>query len=96
MRSSRALLAQHVANVEDELRAEQASSLGLAGVKLQKALEVLAQAEHGDAYEEALAHAAERLWFLVIQREAMGFTDHRALMKTYAVPHAVRVRMGPR
>ncbi len=46
--------------------------------------------------EEALAHAAERLWFLVIQREAVGLLRHESVLEALQVPREVRAAMGPR
>jgi hypothetical protein len=40
--------------------------------------------------------AAEWLWYVVVQREAMGMTSHHALFETYRVPPLLRRLMGPR
>lgn len=45
---------------------------------------------------EALAQAAERLWFTVIHREALGLTRHEVLDEVYRVPREVHLAMGPR
>ena len=45
--------------------------------------------------EELLEAAGEALWFLVVQREACGLSNTEAMLRTYDVPLAVRLRMGP-
>jgi Asp-tRNA(Asn)/Glu-tRNA(Gln) amidotransferase A subunit family amidase len=46
--------------------------------------------------EELLADARERLWYVVIQREAMGLRRHEVLYDVLRVPREVRFGMGPR
>jgi hypothetical protein len=45
---------------------------------------------------DLVADAAERLWYVVIQREALGVTRHEVLYEVLEVPGEVRRRMGPR
>lgn len=40
--------------------------------------------------------AAERLWFLIVQREAIGLTQHEPVYRAYAVPPELRLLAGPR
>lgn len=51
-----------------------------------------------DAQKEARATlldaAAYALWMLMVQREASGLRDARALMRDYAVPAEVQARAG--
>jgi len=92
--------------VTKEILGERASSLARATERLEAALADLARAEAAAAQaptaarraarEEALAEAAERLWFVVIQREAMGLRRHEVLHEVVRVPAEVRLRMGPR
>ena len=89
-----------------DLQAERANALGRASGRLEAALADLAEAEAalaaspGErrrvARQEALAEAAERLWFLVIQREALGLSCHDVIHEVFEVPRSVRAAMGPR
>jgi acyl-CoA reductase-like NAD-dependent aldehyde dehydrogenase len=89
-----------------ELRRERAQALSRAGERLEAALRELAEAEAalgatpGPALEaardEAMSRAGERLWFLVVQREAMGLRDHRMLDDVWPIPAGVHAAMGPR
>jgi hypothetical protein len=92
--------------VTQEILSERASSLARATDRLEAALADLARARAAleraptparrAAREEALAEAAERLWFVVIQREALGLRRHEVLHEVLRVPAEVRGRMGPR
>jgi hypothetical protein len=95
--------------IERELAGEKAAMLGLAGERFESALAALArfdaeQAAREPAEREALAgrrrdlraHAAERLWYLLVQREAMGLGHHEGLFQYYRVPAEVRMLAGPR
>ena len=95
--------------LELELRRERAQALSRAGERLEAALRGLARVEAAlqtapgeatpaarAARDEALAAAGERLWFLVVQREAVGLRDHRVLDDVYRVPAEVHAAMGPR
>lgn len=97
--------------VTREIQGERAASLARATERLEAALAALARAEVALAEparsatsrqawlverEEALAEAAERLWYVVIQREALGLRRHEVLYEVIRVPAAVRLRMGPR
>jgi hypothetical protein len=66
--------------IEQEIVGERAGALG-------RAVETL---------ERALAEARERLWFVVVQREALGLTQHDVLYEVLRVPLEVRRGMGPR
>jgi hypothetical protein len=96
--------------VERELRAEKAAALAIAAEKLEQALAQLsvAQQAHDSAADPAQrqelaakhqalrAYAAERLWYLLVQREAMGLTQHDNVLAFYRVPPALRKVAGPR
>jgi len=45
---------------------------------------------------ELLEEAGERVFFVVIQREAMNFSCFEEFFKDYEIPHEVRMRLGPR
>ena len=45
---------------------------------------------------ELLEAAAERVYFVVIQREAMQLPCYREFFEDYEVPDEVRTRLGPR
>jgi acyl-CoA reductase-like NAD-dependent aldehyde dehydrogenase len=90
-----------------ELQGERASALARVTERLEEALGELAAAEAarrgrpGDrtlaALEaDALAHAGERLWYVVIHREALGLTRHDVLDDVYRIPRGVHAAMGPR
>ncbi len=93
-------------SVKAELRAERASAIARSGERLEPALGELAVAEARLAAapsakaralrDDALAFASERLWYLVIQREALGLRDHRVLDDVFRIPAKVHAAMGPR
>jgi hypothetical protein len=81
-----------------EIRSEKAAALAHAVEALEEALAALRALDGAPspARAEALAVAGERLWFVVIQREAMGLLRHETLFDVLEVPAAVRHSMGPR
>lgn len=87
--------------IQKEIRAEKAGALARAVEALEAALRELAghdaagQRRPG-ARAELVADAGERLWFVVIQREAMGVLRHEVLYEVLRVPAEVRRAMGPR
>ncbi|WP_245430867.1 DUF6665 family protein [Rhodoplanes roseus] len=86
----------------DEMLEEKASALGRLGRGLEQALAALrahdAAAATPEASREARAvlvdAAAHAVWLLMVQREACGLRDTRALMRDYAVPAEVQGRAG--
>jgi hypothetical protein len=78
--------------IREEILGEKASALGRAV----RALEAAVAAWRAAPAPEALAEARERLWFVVIQREAMGLRRHEVLYEVLDVPDEVRRLMGPR
>jgi len=92
--------------ITQEILSERASSLARATARLEEALADLARLEAAlavaptparrAAREEAVAHAGERLWYVIIQREALGQRRHEVLYDVVRVPGEVRARMGPR
>lgn len=93
--------------VVKEIQGERASSLARVTERLEAALgelqaaDAALRASPGDRAlaalrADALAEAAERLWFLVIQREALGLTRHEVVDEVYRIPREVHLAMGPR
>jgi hypothetical protein len=92
--------------LEHEFAQEKASALGRLGRALEAALQALERfdAERRDApwpsekqRETRAALAAEAsiaLWQFVVQREACGLRDLRAVLRDYRVPAEVAARMG--
>jgi response regulator RpfG family c-di-GMP phosphodiesterase len=93
-------MASYEANeaIRKQILGEKTSSLAIATQALEAALEDLAAAAAGtaEARRDALADAAERLWYVVVQREAMGLSRHEVLFETLRVRREVRFAMGPR
>lgn len=80
--------------IERELAGERAGALARAFEALERAL---ADLERGlGRREPLLAEARERLWYLVVQREAMGLARHEVVYELLRVPAEVRGLMGPR
>jgi hypothetical protein len=95
--------------IEKELVAEKAAALGRAGEILAASLAALRQAEAAlaAAPPEQLAAlrlrrremrdlAAERLWYVLVQREAVGIFQHEGMLREQRVPPEVRLLAGPR
>jgi hypothetical protein len=95
--------------VEKEVMAEKAAALGRAGENLAAALAALGKADAGLAKataeelpalrarrRELRDIAAERLWFVLVQREAIGILQHEGLMREQRVPPEIRLLAGPR
>jgi hypothetical protein len=90
--------------IDTEIIQEQASALGRLGRALEAALQTLrdfdaalaAPPSDPDRTRRAalVAEAGYALWLFVVQREACGLRDSRAVMRDYAVPPEVQVRMG--
>ena len=89
-----------------ELAEEKASALGRMGRALEQALARLREFDAGHPRAEAPASAQQArrilvreaghaLWMFVVQREACGMRDSRAIMRTYSVPGEVQPCMGP-
>jgi hypothetical protein len=90
-----------------EIQRERGASLARVTLRLEAALLELDQAtaalatRPGDRTRraqraDALAHAAELLWYVVVHREALGLTRHDVLDEVYRIPREVHLAMGPR
>lgn len=81
-----------------DILAEKASSLGHQGRKMEQALAALrahdAAAGAADARHHLLRAAAHEVWAFFIQRELCGLRDQRQIIKDYAIPGEVLVRLG--
>jgi hypothetical protein len=92
--------------VETELMAEKAAALGRAGESLAAALAALSQADAALQVDptpalrakrrELREIAAERLWCVLVQREAVGILQHEGMLREQRVPAEVRLLAGPR
>jgi hypothetical protein len=90
--------------IDTEIIQEQASALGRLGRALEAALAALREFDAAFAVPPSgidktrratlVAEAGHALWMFVVQREACGLRDSRALMRDYAVPPEVQLRMG--
>jgi hypothetical protein len=90
--------------LEHEFAQEKATALGRLGRALEAALATLAEFDAeppGDAPAERrqqraslVAQASLALWYFVVQREACGLRDLRAVLRDYRVPPDVAARMG--
>lgn len=88
-----------------EIIQEQASALGRLGRALEAALAELrefdaihprasAKPAEQQARRTLVAEAGHALWMFVVQREACGLRESRALMRDYKVPPEVQKHMG--
>jgi len=91
-----------------EIAQEQAAALGRLGRALEAALAALSEHDGqqnqsagrkerepaGAMRERLLGVAGDALWCFVVQREACGLRDQRAIMREYRVPLEVQNRMG--
>ena len=79
--------------IEVGIRGDTAAALGQAGRKLARALAALSAA-HGPERAARLRAAAQALWAYVVQREALGLTDHTRITEIYGVAPEVWRRVG--
>jgi hypothetical protein len=81
--------------LEIEIAAEMASALGRAGEKVERSLARLRSHEHGaPGRSEMLKEAAEAVYAYFIQRELCGMRRHHDVIREYAIPNEVLVRLG--
>src|SRR3712207_6794158 len=85
--------------IEVELRAEKASAIRRIAQKLESLLAELkrlqveagsvagpARAQREAAFEATRLHAEKQLWYLVVQREAIGLRNHEDVYQLYSIP----------
>jgi len=82
-----------------EVAQEQATALGRAGRVLEAALKTLSDFDGGVTENRAaraglVQAASDALWCYIVQREAIGLSDPRPVMRDYRVPRDVQNRMG--
>ena len=82
--------------LEQEIIGERVGALARAVEALERALADLSAAAGARLREHLLEEARERLWFVVVHREAIGLTRHEVLYEVLRVPGEVRRAMGPR
>ena len=90
-----------------EIQQEMAASYFAACRKMVDSLEALKAFDHAVASStqddeqirrrsELLEDAAERVYFVVIQREAMKLSGYEGFFQDYEVPNEVRTRLAPK
>ena len=89
-----------------EIRQEMAASYFAACRKMVDSLEALKafdcaagatrNQEHITRRSELLKEAAERVHFVVIQREAMQFAGYKEFFEDYEIPDEVRMQLRPK
>lgn len=84
--------------LEYELMAERADALGRHGLKVEKALallaERLAQGCPAEEREDLLNDAADKVWAFFIQREMCGLRSQKDAVRRYGIPPEVMARIG--
>ena len=91
--------------LEPEVAQEKASALGRLGRALEAALQALARfdaedtdaaasGERRQARTSLAVEASVALWEFIVQREACGLRDMRAVLRDYRVPAEVAAQMG--
>ena len=81
-----------------EIMAEQASSLGAAGRRVEATLSRLRDYDSGRlagvTRDTLLTDAAYAVWSFFVQRELMGLRHQAEVIRQYAIPKDVLVRVG--
>jgi hypothetical protein len=77
-----------------EILAEKAAALGRAGQKVEETLARLGANADEDLRPALLKEAAAAVHAYFIQRELCGLRKHDAVIREYAIPKAVLVRLG--
>jgi hypothetical protein len=95
------IVATSIDPLEYELHAERAASLGRVAAQMEAAVAALRAFDRGERpagvrRDDLFAHAADRVWCYVVQREALGWRDHTEALALYQVPPELIARMGPR
>ena len=83
--------------VDQEILAEKATSLGNAGRKVETCMEKLRSHQGDSETRMALVKsAADAVYAYFVQRELCGFRRHDDIIRDYAIPREVLVRLGAR
>ncbi|HMM63373.1 MAG TPA: hypothetical protein PKD01_04535 [Mesorhizobium sp.] len=78
-----------------EILAEKASALGRAGARAESALARLAAHQGAETERRTLlAETADAVYVWFIQRELCGFRRHDSVIREFAIPREVLVRLG--
>ena len=81
--------------LEIEIAAEKAAALGRSGERVEETLARLRALEHGAPERPAsLRDAVEAVYAYFIQRELCGMRRHQDVIREYAIPNEVLVRLG--
>ncbi len=84
-----------ISPIEIEIAAEMASALGRAGDKVERTLAALKAHAGGQPERPVLVkEAAEAVYAYFIQREICGMRRHQDVIREYAIPNEVLVRLG--
>ena len=85
--------------IDKEIVGERAGALARAVEALEQSLLEFGAASGPRRHrlrEHLLEEAAERLWFVIVQREVIGVMRHEVLYEVLQIPMEVRRAMGPR
>lgn len=90
--------ARALESTQKDIRQEGAATLRRAGEQLQAAIDTWRAAEASGARDEPALrqHAADRLWVMIVQREAVGIGRHDDLYEAFAIPKTLVPRMRPK
>ena len=81
--------------LEIEIAAEKAAALGRSGERVERTLARLRALEQGAPERGAsLREAVEAVYAYFIQRELCGMRRHQDVIREYAIPNEVLVRLG--
>jgi hypothetical protein len=72
--------------LEGEILAEKAAALGRIAGKLESSIAALAACRTPEQRRALREEAKRYYWYLVVQREALGFRNHRELELYYRIP----------
>jgi uncharacterized protein DUF6665 len=72
--------------LEGEILAEKASALGRIARHLERCIAALEREPSPERRRLLRAEAKRYYWYLVVQREALGFRNHRDLELFYPIP----------
>lgn len=88
--------------LEIEFLEEKATAYFATVKKMQAALRALSAFDHSENAPlpqhrlELLEEAAERVWFFLVQREAMKLPFYKTIFADFEIPPEVQARIGPK
>ena len=80
--------------LDHEIAAEKAAALGRAGERVEISLRRLNEMGQGQDRAALLKEAAAAVYAYFIQRELCGMRRHQDVIREYAIPNEVLVRLG--